>query len=152
MFWNYDLGGKEGSVRLGRQVVSWGESTFIQNGINVINPVDVSKLRVAGAELKEAFLPVDMIQGSYAINENLSIEALYLLEFEQTEPDPAGTYFSTNDFATLGADFVMLGFGRADEPSNFANCGNAASCRPAMHWSSQLHPGDSRLPGRLCQR
>ncbi|MEP7069712.1 MAG: DUF1302 family protein, partial [Usitatibacter sp.] len=25
-------------VRAGKQVISWGESTFIQNGINVINP------------------------------------------------------------------------------------------------------------------
>ena len=124
VFHSMDISGHEASIRLGRQAVSWGESTFIQNGINIVNPIDVSKLRVAGAELKEAFLPVDMIQGSFAFNENLSIEALYLLEFEQTEPDPAGTYFSTNDFGTLGADFLMLGFGRADEPSNFANCGN----------------------------
>jgi len=131
VFHNIDLGGREASIRLGRQAVSWGESTFIQNGINVVNPIDVSKLRVAGAELKEAFLPVDMIQGSISINENLSFEALYLLEFEQTEPDPAGTYFSTNDFATLGADFVMLGFGRADEPLNFANCGNVLRYIPA---------------------
>ena len=50
--------------RLGRQVVSWGESTFIQGGINVINPVDVSRLRVAGAELKEAFEGVNMLWGS----------------------------------------------------------------------------------------
>jgi hypothetical protein len=55
-----------GSVRFGRQVVSWGESTFIQNGINVINPIDVAKLRVAGAELKEAFLPVDSLWASFA--------------------------------------------------------------------------------------
>ncbi|MDX1556925.1 MAG: DUF1302 family protein, partial [Xanthomonadales bacterium] len=41
--------------RFGKQVVSWGESTFIQGGINIINPVDVSKLRLAGSELKEAF-------------------------------------------------------------------------------------------------
>ncbi len=122
IFHNFSVGEAEGSIRLGRQAVSWGESTFIQNGINIINPVDVSKLRVAGAELKDAFLPVDMLQGSFAINENLSVEALYLFEFEQTEPDPAGTYFSTNDFGTLGGDFVMLGFGRANEPSNFANC------------------------------
>ena len=49
--------------RLGKQVVSWGESSFILGGINVINPVDVSKLRVAGAELKEAFEGVNMIWG-----------------------------------------------------------------------------------------
>lgn len=131
VFHNMDLNGHETSIRVGRQAVSWGESTFIQNGINVVNPIDVSKLRVAGAELKEAFLPVDMIQGSFAVNENLSIEALYLLEFEQTEPDPAGTYFSTNDFATLGGTFVMLGFGRADEPARFGNCGNVLRYIPA---------------------
>ncbi|MGV6853331.1 MAG: DUF1302 domain-containing protein [bacterium] len=103
------------SIRLGRQVVSWGESAIIQGGINVINPVDVSKLRVAGAELKEALLPMDMVWGTVDLTDNLSMEALYMLEFEQIDPDPQGTYFSTNDFGTPGADFVMLGFGLFDE-------------------------------------
>jgi hypothetical protein len=116
VFHNFELGGKDGTVRLGRQVLSWGESTFIQNGINVINPVDVSKLRVAGAELKEAFLPVDMLYASFNFTENFSAEAFYQFEFEQTEPDPSGSYFSTNDFATLGASYVMLGFGTAPQP------------------------------------
>ncbi len=116
IFHNFSIAEHDGSVRLGQQVVSWGESTFIQNGINVINPVDVSKLRVAGAELKEAFLPVNMLTGSFNFTENLSAEALYMFEFEQTEPDPAGTYFSTNDFATLGGSYVMLGFGTAPQP------------------------------------
>ena len=40
-------------IRLGRQVASWGESTFIQNGINSINPVDVSAFRRPGAEIKD---------------------------------------------------------------------------------------------------
>lgn len=112
-----------GTVRLGRQVISWGESTFIQNGINVVNPVDVSRLRVAGAELKEAFLPVDSIYGSFSLTENLSLEAFYLFEFEEIEPDPVGAYFSTNDFAVQGGQYVMLGFGTVpqpvDNPENF---------------------------------
>jgi hypothetical protein len=117
VFWNFAAGESgDGSLRLGRQVVSWGESTFIQNGINIINPIDVSKLRVAGAELKEAFLPVDMIFGSFNFNENFSMEALYLFEFEQTEPDPVGTYFATNDFATLGGTYAMLSFGLVPQP------------------------------------
>ncbi len=105
-----------GTVRFGRQVVSWGESTFIQNGINVINPVDLSALRVAGAELKEAFLPVDSIWGSISVTENLSIEGLYMFEFEEIEVDAAGTYFSSNDFATPGGTYVMLGFGTVPQP------------------------------------
>ncbi|MFK8013292.1 MAG: DUF1302 domain-containing protein [Marinicellaceae bacterium] len=112
---DFDIGDRAASIRLGRQVVSWGESTFIQQGINIINPVDVSKIRVAGAELKEAFLPIDMIHGSFTLTDNLSMEALYMLEFEQIDPDPAGTYFSGNDFGTPGAEFVMLGFGLAPE-------------------------------------
>jgi hypothetical protein len=122
VFHNFDFGGKAGNVRLGRQVHSWGESTFIQGGINTINPIDVSKLRVAGAELKEAFLGVESISSSFNFSENLSGELVYLFEFEQTEPDPMGTYFGTNDFGTLGSEFVMLNFGRTDEPASFAAC------------------------------
>lgn len=115
---DFDIGNQIASVRLGRQVVSWGESTFIQQGVNVINPVDVSKIRVAGAELKEAFLPIDMISFSTSITDNLSLEAVYMFEFEQIDPDPAGTYFSTNDFATPGGEYVALGFGIVPELSD----------------------------------
>ncbi len=51
-------------IRLGRQVVSWGESTFIQNSINSINPADVSAFRRPGAEIKEGLLPVPLIYAS----------------------------------------------------------------------------------------
>ena len=115
LYKDFEIGSHAGTIRVGRQVVSWGESTFIQQGINIINPIDASKIRVAGAELREAFLPIDMIYGSIDLTSNLSLEALYMLEFEQTDPDPAGSYFSTNDFATPGAEFVMLGFGIAPE-------------------------------------
>ena len=47
-------------VRLGKHVLNWGESTFIPNGINAINPFDVSKLRLPGSELREALLPGGM--------------------------------------------------------------------------------------------
>jgi hypothetical protein len=113
---DFQWGDHSGTVRLGRQVVSWGESTFIQNGINVANPVDVSKLRVAGSELKEAFQPIDMIWGSFNLTENLSVEGMYMFEFDEIEPDPSGTYFSSNDFATPGGSYVMLGFGTVPQP------------------------------------
>ena len=54
----WDLSGNELELRAGRQVVNWGESTFIQGGINnAINHFDVSALRVPGSELREAYLP-----------------------------------------------------------------------------------------------
>lgn len=119
-----------GNFRFGRQVVSWGESTFIQGGINVINPVDVSRLRVAGAELKEAFLPVNSIFASFNLTENLALETLYLLEWSETEVEPSGTYFANNDFGLVGGEFVMLNFGLVDEPANFNVCRTTPAADP----------------------
>lgn len=98
-------------LRIGRQVLSLGESTFIPNGINVVNAVDLSKLRVPGAELKEAFLPVNMVKASLGLTANVTLEPFWLLEFRRNELEPAGTYFSANDFATRGGSNVFLGFG-----------------------------------------
>jgi hypothetical protein len=110
IFGNHEVGGKFLNWRLGQQVVSWGESSFIQGGINVINPVDVSKLRVAGAELKEAFEGINMLFGSIDLTDAVAVEALYMFEFEPIIPDPAGTYFATNDIGTPGGSYAMLGF------------------------------------------
>ncbi len=98
-------------VRLGDQVLSWGESTFIQNGINVINPFDVSKLRVPGAELKEALVPVGMVSASISPTEDLTFEGFYQYDWEKVEIDPTGYYWSTTDLPGKGGDRVLLGFG-----------------------------------------
>ncbi len=112
VYGRWDLNGHELDLRAGNMVVNWGESTFIQGGINsAINHFDVSTLRVPGAELREAYLPQEMIKASYAFTENLTGEALYLFGWDQTQPEPAGTYFSTNDFAVRGGKYVYLGFG-----------------------------------------
>jgi hypothetical protein len=107
----FDLNSMPVTMRLGRQVISWGESTFIPNGINVINPIDVARLRTPGSELREALLPVYAWDTSIALTDKLSLEAVWLLEFRRTDIDPDGTYFSTNDFAGRGGSKVMLGFG-----------------------------------------
>src|SRR3954471_14162783 len=107
----FDIGDMNAEVRLGRQVVSWGESTFIQNGINVINHFDVSALRVPGSELKEAFLPQELVNFSLQFNDNWSAQAIYITDWNATVPEPAGSYFSSNDFAPVGGSKVVLGFG-----------------------------------------
>ncbi|WP_160154595.1 DUF1302 domain-containing protein [Microbulbifer sp. ALW1] len=96
------------SLRLGRQVLSWGESTFIQGGINAINPVDVSAFRRPGAELKEGLLPVGMGYFNAGVTENLSIEGFYQYEWEKTQIDGCGTYFSSADYAADGCDRVTI--------------------------------------------
>ncbi|MDP3815896.1 DUF1302 domain-containing protein [Pseudomonas sp.] len=104
VYHNYAIGEQPGSVRLGKQVVSWGESTFIQNSINSINPVDASAFRRPGAEVKEGLIPVNMFYVSQSLTENLSAEAFYQLEWDQTVADNCGTFFAQPDIIADGCD------------------------------------------------
>jgi len=126
VYGGFDVGEVPVDLRLGRQVVSWGESTFIQNGINVINPIDVAAIRVPGSELREALLPVNMLWGSAGVTLNSSVEGFYQFEWDETEPDPSGSYFSTNDFATPGGSKLMLGFGQVPDIIPFGPAGAAS--------------------------
>ncbi len=105
----FQVAGKATDVRIGKQVVSWGESTFIPNGINAINPVDVAKLRAPGSELKEAFLPVNMLWVSQEISELVTVEAFNQFEHKKTRLEPNGSYFSTNDIVSPGASYINIG-------------------------------------------
>ncbi len=104
-------------IAFGEQVLSWGESTFIQGGINVINPVDVSAIRVPGAELRDALLPEGMVSASFGLSQNASLDAFYLYDWGPTKIDPPGSYWGSTDFAGAGGDTVFLGFG--DSPDDF---------------------------------
>jgi hypothetical protein len=106
-WWQFPIG----EIRVGQQVLNWGESTFIQGGLSVINPVDVSALRVPGAELREAFRPLGMVWASFNLSQNMAVEGFYEYEWEPIVIDPPGTYFSTNDFAGEGGEYVFLAFG-----------------------------------------
>lgn len=108
VYGSFDLGNVPLDLRLGRQVVSWGESTFIQNGVNIINPVDVSALRKPGAELKEALLPVGMLYMGAGLTDALSMEAFYQYEWKKTELDGCGTYFATNDVISDGCEILTV--------------------------------------------
>lgn len=96
------------SFKLGRHVVSWGEGLFMQGGVNVINPVDASAARVPGARLQEIFEPVNMLSSTFAINNQLSMEAFFQFEWQRTEVDPCGTYFSFSDVSGDGCGPIIL--------------------------------------------
>ncbi|MEH6814342.1 MAG: DUF1302 domain-containing protein, partial [Motiliproteus sp.] len=109
IYGDFELGDMLLDARLGRQVVSWGESTFIRGGINAINPIDVAAFRRPGAEIKEGLLPVSMLFGNLAVTDNLSAEAFYQLEYETTAIDGCGTFFSTVDYVAEGCNILSLG-------------------------------------------
>lgn len=141
---SFDLGGRTLNVRAGNQVVSWGESTFIPNGINVINPVDVTRLRAPGAELRDAFIPTPMGWFSQSLADNTTVEGVYLVKWEKTEIDPSGSYFSTNDYISDDGDKVYIGFGRRNDQHGAA--GAFPAVPTAQAWAPRTadrEPGDS---------
>ncbi|MXY64440.1 MAG: DUF1302 domain-containing protein [Gammaproteobacteria bacterium] len=104
----YNYGDTAIDVRLGKHVLNWGESTFIPNGINAINPFDVSKLRLPGSELREALLPVGMASVTVEPNDTLSVTGFYQYDWEETRIDPVGSYFSSTDYAGPGAREAVI--------------------------------------------
>jgi hypothetical protein len=88
---SFDIGDTDLQLRIGRQVVNWGESVFIQ-GINQINPVDVTALRRPGTEIKEVLLPVLMAYANWGFNLG-SLEAFYQFQWDNTPIDSCGMYW-----------------------------------------------------------
>ena len=125
LYHNYNLGDLPGSFRVGKQVVSWGESTFIGNSINSINPIDVAAFRRPGAEIKEGLIPVNMLYVSQNLSENLSAEAFYQLEWDQTVVDNCGTFFSTSDLVADGCVDRLVAAGPDLPPGQSNNTGPA---------------------------
>lgn len=103
------------SLRIGRQVVNWGESTFVLNGLNSLLALDANRARLPGFELDEVIIPSNQVWASMGLTDTVSVEAFYQLRWQATIIDASGTYFSTNDFAGIGGTAANLGFGRADE-------------------------------------
>jgi hypothetical protein len=124
-FLRFDLGSLPSELRAGRQVVSWGESTFIPGGLNSVNYFDITALQVPGAELKQALLPDTMVLFNTQLSTNLSTQLLYLFTWHPDVLEPTGAYFSTNDLAGAGTNQrAVLGFGAiSDQGVDFTPLG-----------------------------
>ncbi|WP_370260701.1 DUF1302 domain-containing protein [Limnobacter sp.] len=111
---NTTIAEKPLDFRLGKQVISWGESTFILSPIAGLNTIDVSAFRRPGAELKEGFTPAEMVYMNLGVTDNTSLEAFYQLKWRKTVPEGCGTYFSTADFLSDGCDRLAFSTATAD--------------------------------------
>lgn len=103
---NFELGDMPVELRAGNMVLSWGESTFIQNGINVISPFDVTALRRPGSEIKLALLPVGLLYANVGVTYDLSVEAFYQYDWQRTILDECGTYWNAGDPYGGGCNYL----------------------------------------------
>ena len=142
LYGSFDMGEMPVELRAGNMVLSWGESTFIQNSVNTINPFDLTALRKPGSEIKEALLPTGLLYTNVGVSENLSVELFYQYQWDRTILDECGTYWNAADvygggcnrltLSTSSTDLQQLETGffleRAadDEPSDSGQWGIAA--------------------------
>jgi hypothetical protein len=104
-FWvakEFTLGEQTAKVKLGNQVMNWGEDVFIIGGINAVNAFDLRKIHIPGVQLKEVFIPAPMISFSSGLGNGFSTEAYYQFRWNSFKFDPASTYWSSADFLGKG--------------------------------------------------
>jgi hypothetical protein len=118
VYGNFEVMDMSINVRLGKQVVSWGESTLILGSLDSINSFDMSAFNRPGAKIKEAVIPVNMAFASVGLTDNLSAEAFYQLEYRETVLDGCGTYFSMNDYAADGCANIKTELGTVSRNSD----------------------------------
>jgi len=138
LFGGFDIANRAVAFKLGRQVINWGESTFVLHGINSILAFDQNQLRVPGYELDEVLVPTENLWLSFGLMQNLSVEAFYQLNWRHTEIDASGSYWASNDFAGIGGNRANLGLGRVNE-----NSAAGTACAPPNAGSSCVAIGST---------
>jgi hypothetical protein len=111
---------KDLTIKLGRQIVNWGESTLLViNSINQAQPVSASNFGRIGFQVEEVFTPVGMAYASFEPFQNATLEGYYQLEWQPVEAPAPGSFFYLSD--VIGTDnavnqaYVHFG-GSAEDP------------------------------------
>ncbi|WP_062262092.1 DUF1302 domain-containing protein [Endozoicomonas arenosclerae] len=108
VYGNFELGERNLNLRVGRQVVNWGEGLFISGGINNgLNPADATKSNVAGVEVKDILLPTGQVFAQLDLTDNFNVAAFYQWEWQKTEINAVGSYFSISDILDEGGENLI---------------------------------------------
>lgn len=135
---DFDIAGMPSKVKLGNQVISWGEDIFIYGGVNVTNAIDLRKFHTPGTQLKEVFRPAPMLSINSGLTDKLSLDAYYQFHWNGFQFDPVGTYFS-------GADVIGRGVQGAFLPSSLLGAPTGSFGDPGTVSTGMLQPAGTRL-------
>lgn len=96
-------------VRVGQQVVNWGESRFFAvSGINIANPVDLPRFQQPTSTARDLRRPVGMLWSAAHLTPLLIMEAYYQYEWRKNVLPATGSYYSTNDGLSPGGRFIQV--------------------------------------------
>ncbi|PCH50538.1 MAG: hypothetical protein COC20_06515 [Cellvibrionales bacterium] len=120
----WDIADHPLNVRIGKQVINWGESNIQSGGISqMMNPRDLSKATTPGTDVKETLIPQESVYFNFGFTDNVSLEAYYTWNWRESTFIGAGTYFSGFDFIGPGfnPDLFIRGvekWGNNEEPDD----------------------------------
>lgn len=103
VYGTFDVGENPLEVRVGKQVINWGEGLFFLDGVSTQVPLNINKLVTPGSELKEAYIGVNSIYAQMGIGDSSSIEAYVQTDWERAEFPPQGTFYG-DDALFRGGD------------------------------------------------
>lgn len=90
-----DVGDQRARVRVGQQVINWGESLFASGGINANNPIDIMRMSQPGTQMKEGILPTPAISLASGLGGGVNVEAYVQTAWQKHYFPPVGSYWST---------------------------------------------------------
>ncbi|MDP3859457.1 MAG: DUF1302 family protein [Stagnimonas sp.] len=94
------------NLRVGQQVVAWGESLFLRGIALSQGRADATRSSVPGAEIKELLLPGSQVGLQLSLNDRLTLLGYYKLDFAATELFPQGDFLSPADLIGPGGTFT----------------------------------------------
>jgi len=104
VYGTFDVGENPLEVRVGKQVINWGEGLFFLDGVSTQVPLNINKLVTPGSELKEAYIGVNSIYAQMGVGDSSSIEAYVQTDWERTEFPPRGTFYGDDAFFRGGSE------------------------------------------------
>lgn len=113
---DFEVGEMPGKVKVGNQVLSWGEDIFIYGGINIINPFDLTRAHKPGVQIKEIVRPVPMASFNLGVSKNWSVEGFWQFGRMNFRFDPVGTPFSAGDVIGNGQQDAFIPSSVLGEP------------------------------------
>jgi Protein of unknown function (DUF1302) len=131
-------GERQFNLRLGSQVINWGEATFT-SGINGLqNRADLIARNTPGVEVKEILLPTGALYGQVDVMADVTFEAYYQYEWKETELNGVGSYFSDRDFLGPGAVNFLIPLGSPDNLIAIPRTADEAASDSGQ-WGAALH-------------
>jgi len=99
-------------LRVGDQVLNWGESTFLRFGVETVTPLDIAAAFRPASSPRDLEIPQGMLWAAANVTEELAVEAFYQYDWQRVRSLPVGWYLSDNDVIGVdGLNAAMVGSG-----------------------------------------